>query len=96
MRARVGKVDVLSWNKSNASYRAAAAAAGSRHHLGSRSQTGYIAKALEEVKICGKRFSAYPATGREAPDAEKSLLLYYPPPPSDIDMTCKPISLLHT
>ena len=60
----------------NVNYRAAAAAAGSPHHLGSRSRTGYVAKALEEVNIHGKRFSAYPDTGREAPDAEKSHHFY--------------------
>ena len=61
----------------NANSRAAAAATGSRHHIGSRSQTGYAAKALEEVKSNGKQFSAYPATWREAPDAEKSHHFYY-------------------
>ena len=55
----------------NANHRAAAAAAGSRHHLGSQSQTGYVVKALKEVKIHGKRFSAYPDTGTEAPESEK-------------------------
>ena len=61
----------------NANYRAAAAAAGSRHNLGSRSQMDYVAKALKEVKIHSKRFSVYPATGIEAPDAEKSHHFYY-------------------
>ena len=55
----------------NANSRSAAAAAGSRHHIGSRSRTVYATKALEEVNIHGKRFSAYPDTGREAPDAKK-------------------------
>ena len=60
----------------NANSQVAAAAAGSRHHLGSRSRTGYVAKALEKVKIHVKRFSLYPDTGREAPDAEKSHHFY--------------------
>ena len=60
----------------NTNSRATAASAGFRHHIGSRSRTGYVVKALEEVKIHGKRFSAYPDTGREAPDAEKSHHFY--------------------
>ena len=55
----------------NVNSRAAAAAPGSCHHLGSQSRTGYVAKALEEVKINGKRFNSYPATGREVLDSEK-------------------------
>ena len=60
----------------NANSRAAAAAAGIRHHLISRSRTGYAVKSLKEVKIYSKRFSAYPATGRESPDAKNSHHFY--------------------
>ena len=54
----------------NANYWTEAEAAGSHHNLGSRSRTGYVEKALKDVKIHGKRFSAYLDTGREALDAE--------------------------
>ena len=61
----------------NANFQVVAAAAGSRHRLGSQIRMGYIAKALEEVKIHGKRFIAYLATGGEAPDADKSHHFYF-------------------
>ena len=61
----------------NANSQVVAAAAGSRHRLGSQIRMGYIAKALEEVKSHDKRFISYPNTGGEAPDADKSHHFYF-------------------